>query len=44
MLLSIDDELQTDLVCGNGTLKNSKQDIRCHYWQQIQLRNAYQNC
>ena len=26
MLLSFDDELQTNLVCGNKTLKNSKQE------------------
>ena len=26
MLLGVDDELQTNLVCGNGTLKNSKQE------------------
>ena len=26
MLLYVDDELQTDLVCRNKTLKNSKQD------------------
>ena len=26
MLLGIDDELQTKLVCGNETLKNSKQE------------------
>ena len=25
MLLGVDDELQTSLVCGNNTLKNSKQ-------------------
>ena len=25
MLSGVDDELQTNLVCGNGTLKNSKQ-------------------
>ena len=25
MLLGVDDELQTKLVCGNETLKNSKQ-------------------
>ena len=27
MLLGVDDELQTDLVCGNETLKNRKQKI-----------------
>ena len=26
MLLGVDDELQTNLVCGNETLKNSKQE------------------
>ena len=26
MLLGVDDELQTNLVCGNTTLKNSKQE------------------
>ena len=26
MLLAVDDELQTNLVCGNATLKNSKQE------------------
>ena len=26
MLLGVDDELQTSLVCGNETLKNSKQE------------------
>ena len=26
MLLGVDDELQTNLVCGNKTLKNSKQE------------------
>ena len=26
MLLGVDDELQTNLVCGNQTLKNSKQE------------------
>ena len=26
MLLGFDDELQTNLVCGNETLKNSKQE------------------
>ena len=26
MLLSVDDELQTNLVCGNKTLKNSNQE------------------
>ena len=25
-LLGVDDELQTDLVCGSGTLKNSKEE------------------
>ena len=27
MLLGVDDELQTDLVCGNETIKNRKQKI-----------------
>ena len=26
MLLGVDNELQTNLVCGNETLKNSKQE------------------
>ena len=26
MLLGVDDELQTNLVCGNESLKNSKQE------------------
>ena len=26
MLLCVDDDLQTNLVCGNETLKNSKQE------------------
>ena len=26
MLLGVDDEFQTNLVCGNETLKNSKQE------------------
>ena len=26
MLLGVDDELQTNMVCGNETLKNSKQE------------------
>ena len=33
MLLDVDHELQTDLVCENETLKNSKQEksINCYY-------------
>ena len=42
MLLGVDDELQTNLMCGNETVKTvNKKKIKRHYLQQTQLCNAF---
>ena len=42
MLLDVDDELQTNLVYGNLTLKNSKQEkVISKYLLRMQMKNQF---